>query len=65
MPTTKKRMQNTPLNGEECELVRAILQNVLAALQDCGDNRCDAGDRVVVNLHKRDVSRLRSTLKKL
>lgn len=57
-------MQNTPLTDDQCAVVRNILKSVLDALQEA-DGRYDAGDRVVVNISKREVARLRRALKNL
>lgn len=55
-------MQKQPMTDEQCAVVREIIQKVLDALQE-NDGRYDAGDRIVVNLSKRDVGRLRGALK--
>lgn len=65
MSALKKRMQLMPLDGEQCELLKGIIQNVLDSLQGVGDGRFDCGGRIAVNLAKRDVSRLRTALKRL
>ena len=57
-------MQNIPLTDDQCAVVRNILKFVLDALQEA-DGRYDAGDRVVVNISKREVARLRRALKNL
>ena len=63
--TKRKPMQCTPLDGEQCEVVKAILHQIIGSLQDCGDGRFDSGDRIAINLSKRDVGRLQTAIKKL
>ena len=62
--TSEEDMQKQPVTDEQCAVVREVVEKVLGALRE-DDGRYDAGDRIVVNLSKKDVGRLRGALKSL